>query len=133
LIDKAAPAARVRQQIGAAREAGSQHETRRAQRPSLNIDQVLDDSFPASDPPSWSGAISRVASASDRDQRDEPLAGRIRADFLEMPGLCLTIEQAQRLWCLERHACEALLQSLIDARFLRRTGRGLFVLCTAGG
>ena len=45
-----------------------------------------------------------------------------------MPGLCLTIEQAQRLWSLEPRACEALLNSLIDSRFLRRTDRGLFVL-----
>ena len=45
-----------------------------------------------------------------------------------MPGLCLTIEQAQRLWSLEPRTCEALLKSLIDSRFLRRTDRGLFVL-----
>jgi len=93
------------------------------------VDQVLDDSFPASDPPSWTGAISRVAGRSERHHGNERLARRIRAEFLEMPGLCLTIEQAQRLWSLERRKCEAVLRSLIDARFLRRTDRGLFVLC----
>jgi hypothetical protein len=136
LIDKAAPGARVRQsaaRINVARDARAQPETRREQRSSPNVDQVLDDSFPASDPPSWSGAISRVAATSDRDHGDEPLVRRVRGEFLEMPGLCLTIEQAQRLWCLEPHACEALLKSLTDARFLRRTGRGLFVLCTPRG
>ena len=50
-----------------------------------------------------------------------------------MPGLCLTIEQAQRLWGLEAGACQAVLSSLIDARFLRRTDRGLFVLRRARG
>jgi hypothetical protein len=45
-----------------------------------------------------------------------------------MPGLCLTIEQAQRLWSLEPRTCEALLNSLIDSRFLHRTDGGLFVL-----
>ena len=50
-----------------------------------------------------------------------------------MPGLCLTIEQAQRLWSLEPRTCEALLNSLIDSRFLRRTDRGLFVLRRPGG
>ena len=45
-----------------------------------------------------------------------------------MPGLCLTPEQAQRLWSLEPRTCEALLQTLLDSRFLQRTDRGLFVL-----
>ena len=103
------------------------------QRPSPNVDQVLDDSFPASDPPSWTGAISRVAGRSERHHGNERLARRIRAEFLEMPGLCLTIEQAQRLWCLEPPTCKALLKSLIDSRFLRRNDRGLFVLCTPRG
>ena len=93
-----------------------------------NVDQVLDDSFPASDPPSWTGSISRVASTPKRQPSDERLIRRVRAEFLEMPGLCLTIEQAQRLWSLESRTCEALLKSLIDSRFLRRTDRGLFVL-----
>ena len=95
---------------------------------STNVDQVLDDSFPASDPPSWTGAISRVAS---RQPINERLVRRVRAEFLEMPGLCLTIRQAQRLWCLEPRACEAVLKSLTDSRFLRRTQPGLFVRWTA--
>jgi hypothetical protein len=57
----------------------------------------------------------------------------VRAEFLEMPGLCLTIGQAQRLWGLAPRECETLLQSLIDARFLRRTDRALYVLCQPGG
>jgi hypothetical protein len=64
---------------------------------------------------------------------DERVVSRIRAEFLEMPGLCLTVEQAQRLWSLEPRRCEALLMSLIDSRFLRRTDRGLFVLRRPGG
>jgi hypothetical protein len=59
---------------------------------------------------------------------DDRLVGRIRAEFLEMPGLCLTIQQAQRLWSLDPRTCAALLQSLTDSRFLRRTEQGLFVL-----
>ena len=103
---------------------------RRHELQSLNVDQILDDSFPASDPPSWTGAISRVAVPVER-RRLELLARRIRAEFLEMPGLCLTIEQAQRLWSVERRTCETLLKSLTDSRFLHRTDRGLFVLRAA--
>jgi hypothetical protein len=62
------------------------------------------------------------------DPNDERLVRRIRAEFVEMPGLCLTPEQAQRLWSLEPRTCEALLQTLLDSRFLQRTDRGLFVL-----
>jgi hypothetical protein len=124
--DAVAPAKHIN-----ASETRSRHETRRdQQRQPSNVDQVLDDSFPASDPPSWTGAISRVASASKVNDR---LVGRIRAEFLEMPGLCLTMPQAQRLWCLEPRTCEALLNTLVDSRFLRRTDRGLFVLCTPHG
>jgi hypothetical protein len=109
------------------RETPSQSDTTRQQRQSSNVDQVLGDSFPASDPPSWTGAISRVAGRSNGDER---VIRRIRADFLEMPGLCLTTEQARRLWGLDPQTCEALLNLLIDSRFLRRTDGGLFVLST---
>ena len=131
LIGKAAADAPVSQQerrTKASEETRSQHESRREQRPTANVDHVLDDSFPASDPPSWTSSISRVASTPERQPRKERLVRRIQAEFLEMPGLCLTIEQAQRLWCLEPHTCEGLLNALIDSRFLRRTDRGLFVL-----
>ena len=64
-----------------------------------------------------------------RHRVDEAAIRRARDEFLEMPGLCLTIDQAQRLWGLEPRTCEALLTSLTDSRFLCRTNRGLFVLC----
>jgi hypothetical protein len=92
------------------------------------IDKILDDSFPASDPPSWTGAISRVGRRAERRESNQRLVRRIRAEFLEMPGLRLTIEQAQRLWSLKPDKCPTLLKSLLDTRFLRRTERGLFVL-----
>src|SRR5689334_8673906 len=79
---------------------------------------------------SRTNAIARLADRSSPAQRHERLVQRIRAEFLEMPGLCLTSEQAQRLWSLEPHTCEAVLSSLTNARFLRRTERGLFVLST---
>ena len=52
---------------------------------------------------------------------------RIRGEFLEMPGLRLTAEQARRLWRLDQTACDAVLGALVDARFLARTRDGAFV------
>ena len=52
---------------------------------------------------------------------------RIRGEFLEMPGLRLTPEQARRLWRLDETACDAVLGALVDARFLARTRDGAFV------
>lgn len=56
----------------------------------------------------------------------------IRAEFLEMPGLLLTKEQIQRLWGLDATTCEALLDALVDARFLRRTDAGAYVRFDGG-
>ena len=52
---------------------------------------------------------------------------RIRGEFLEMPGLRLTPEQARRLWRLDETACEAVLGALVEARFLARTPDGAFI------
>jgi hypothetical protein len=52
---------------------------------------------------------------------------RIRGEFLEMPGLRLTPEQARRLWRLDETACDAVLGALVDARFLAKTRDGAFV------
>ena len=52
------------------------------------------------------------------------LVERIRGEFLEMPGLRLTVAQASRLWGLEANACRAVIDSLIGAAFLRWTTGG---------
>ncbi|HEX5110696.1 MAG TPA: hypothetical protein VFV95_19735 [Vicinamibacterales bacterium] len=52
---------------------------------------------------------------------------RVRGEYNEMPGLRLTPAQAQRLWGLDRAACDALLGALVDAKFLARTRDGAFV------
>jgi hypothetical protein len=44
---------------------------------------------------------------------------RVRGEFNEMPGLCLTPEQAARLWGLDPHACNEILDYLVAASFLR--------------
>jgi hypothetical protein len=50
------------------------------------------------------------------------LLNRVRSEFIEMPGLRLRIEQAQRLWNLDRQVCEHVLQSLVETNFLRQYG-----------
>jgi DNA-binding IclR family transcriptional regulator len=52
----------------------------------------------------------------------------IRGEFLEMPGLNLTRQQVQRLWGLDPDTCDTVLRELVDARFLRRTPDGRYVL-----
>jgi hypothetical protein len=46
---------------------------------------------------------------------------RIRAEYLEMPGLHLTIRQAQRLWGLDELTCATVLAALEHEKFLHRT------------
>jgi hypothetical protein len=64
--------------------------------------------------------------------QDQPLEGvlrRIRGEYIEMPGLRLTTAQAQRLWGLDRAACDVLMDALVDVTFLYRTPDGAFARC----
>lgn len=52
------------------------------------------------------------------------LATRARAEFREMPGMCLTTAQAARLWQLSPDQAQELLLDLVKAGFLvRRDGQ----------
>lgn len=48
------------------------------------------------------------------------LAMRARAEFREMPGMCLTTAQAARLWQLSPDQAQNLLQELVKAGILVR-------------
>jgi len=48
---------------------------------------------------------------------------RARADFVEMPGLELTLPQAVRLWNLGIDDCRRVLDALSEAGFLKWTHR----------
>jgi hypothetical protein len=52
---------------------------------------------------------------------------RIRAEYIEVPGLSLTRAQAKRLWGLDDATCDRLLASLVNARFLRLSASGTYV------
>jgi hypothetical protein len=53
------------------------------------------------------------------------LVGRIRSEFLEMPGLRLTVLQASRLWGLDEDLCKRVIDVLVHASFLRWTAPGM--------
>ena len=52
---------------------------------------------------------------------------RIEGEYREMPGMCVTAPQAQRLWALDATTCAFVLRTLVERRILRRTPRGTFV------
>ena len=52
---------------------------------------------------------------------------RVQGEYRDMPGLKLTEAQAQRLLGIDCDACAVVLSTLIERRFLRRTGNGLYV------
>jgi hypothetical protein len=51
---------------------------------------------------------------------------RIRAEFLEMPGMTLTPEQVRRLCGVDINVCEGVLNDLVRARFLTSTTDGSY-------
>ena len=57
----------------------------------------------------------------------EHVVQRIRAEFNEMPGLRLTLRQAVRLWGIEEPTCKAVIQELVNSKFLQHTSCGTAV------
>jgi hypothetical protein len=51
---------------------------------------------------------------------------RVRAEYLEMPGLRLTLAQAARFWSLDRGTCTQVLAKLVQAGFLVVTSEGSY-------
>ena len=60
-----------------------------------------------------------------------PLLHRIQSEFLEMPGLRLTPAQAARLWALDRHMSERLLDGLTMTGFLLKNRDGAYLRASA--
>lgn len=63
---------------------------------------------------------------------EEALLHRVRGEFKEMPGLRLTIDQAMRLWTLDRRTCDSVLDSLVASHFLERDLEGRYHRCHSG-
>jgi hypothetical protein len=56
---------------------------------------------------------------------------RIRSEYIEMPDLCLTPSQAQRLLALGHDVCHAALERLVEHRFLVRSTSGAYIRATS--
>jgi DNA-binding IclR family transcriptional regulator len=63
---------------------------------------------------------------------DPQLAFRIRGEFLEMPGLRLTVSQASKLWAMDPATSERLLEALRQLGFLARSASGAYARTSAG-
>jgi hypothetical protein len=51
----------------------------------------------------------------------------IKGEFTEMPGLCLTKPQMQKLWGLDQPLCDVLIEALLASDFLRVTAQGAYM------
>ena len=55
------------------------------------------------------------------------LTRRVQAEYAEMPGLSVTLPQAQRLLGIDHETCVVVIRTLMDHRVLRRTAQGRYV------
>jgi hypothetical protein len=62
----------------------------------------------------------------------QTLVKLIRSEFLEVPGLQLTLEQAQRFWGIDRVACRQVFDSLVETGFLCVRPNGMYRRVTEG-
>jgi len=63
----------------------------------------------------------------------DDLLTRIRSEFKESPGMCLTLRQGARLWGIPPEECARLVERLVAEEFLRWTRNGELVRSESGG
>ena len=61
-----------------------------------------------------------------RTAAQDALLRRVRSEYCEMPGMRLTMDQAMRLWTLDRQTCTSVLNSLIATHYLELDGSGRY-------
>ena len=73
----------------------------------------------------------KTAEVARMEHRDDegimPVLHRVKSEFLEMPGLRLTPAQAARLWGMDRHTSERILDGLAMAGFLLKNRAGAYL------
>ena len=71
-----------------------------------------------------------ITSVSGESRVQEPLRHLmelVEAEYAEMPGLSVTLSQAQRLWAVDQGTCEEVFSRLVSSGVLRKTTKGQFV------
>jgi hypothetical protein len=63
----------------------------------------------------------------------DALVTRIKSEFNESPGMCLTLRQGARLWGIAPEECAKVVDRLIQEQFLRWTRNGELVRAESGG
>jgi hypothetical protein len=61
------------------------------------------------------------------------LVARIKSEFNESPGMCLTLRQGARLWGIAPEECVTVVDRLVAENFLRWTRNGELVRSESGG
>ncbi len=56
---------------------------------------------------------------------------RIEGEYREMPGLHLTRQQIQRLWCLDAATCAVIIAALMGSGVLRETPQHKYALAAS--
>jgi len=64
-------------------------------------------------------------------KQPESLVARVRAEYLEMLGLRVTLAHASRLCRIDAATCESLLDDLVRDGFPSKTDSGFFVASSA--
>jgi hypothetical protein len=90
----------------------------------LAVARAVRDDAGAQSGPFDDRVVDRHSSAPMR--RVDTVLERLRAEFLEMPGLRLTEPQVRRLCGVEKPLCQRMLDSLVNARFLCRKSDGAY-------
>jgi hypothetical protein len=63
----------------------------------------------------------------------DALVTRIKSEFNESPGMCLTLRQGARLWGIAPEECAKVVDRLVAEHFLRWTRNGELVRSESGG
>jgi len=75
--------------------------------------------------------MSMVRAVTDQRIGTRDALRRIRGEYLEMPGLSLTVAQAGRFWSLDPQTCTNLLDALVAGGVLARTANGSYILAAS--
>lgn len=75
--------------------------------------------------------LTSTSSYGARHARPVALLTLIRSEYLEMPGLSVTLPQAARLWNVDTEECSDALETLVRDGFLRKS-RAMYLRATCG-